>query len=309
MIAVFGSINVDLVTRVPALPRPGETVLAATYATLCGGKGANQAVAAARAAGGLTPVRMVGAVGDDGFGALCRQNLAREGIDISGVVTAAEATGCAFIQVDDAGENVITVASGANRLLTAEALTGTAFQSGDILVLQMEVPPEASLKAAAMARAGTARAGGARVIANLAPVPAGLDAALLKAILQVVDILVVNEHEALQAAAFVAPGARDPLAAAKALAAHSGRTVVATLGGEGAIAVPPSRRMIRAAAPRITPVDTTGAGDTFVGALAAALAEGLELPAAMARACKAASLACLALGAQSSMPRRDAILS
>jgi ribokinase len=304
MIAVFGSINVDLVTRVPALPRPGETVLALSYQTLCGGKGANQAVAAARAAGGLTPVAMIGAVGDDGFGVLSRENLASEGIDVAGVAAAPEPTGCAFIQVEDSGENVITVASGANRLLTAKVMSATALGPGDILVLQMEVPLAESLKAARAARAR-----GARVVANLAPVPADLDAIQLKALLDAVDILVVNEHEALRAAALLIPQAKDPLAAAKAIVAHSGRTVVATLGGEGALAVLPNRKTIRAAAPPITPVDTTGAGDTFVGVFAAALAEGLALEAAMARACKAASLACMALGAQSAMPRREAILS
>jgi ribokinase len=304
MIAVFGSINIDLVARVPALPRPGETVLAQSYRTLCGGKGANQAVAAARACGGVAAVAMVGAVGDDGFGALSRDNLAREGVDVARIVTVADATGCAFIQVEDTGENVITVASGANRLLTAAALEGLRFGPSDALVLQMEVPLAENIRAA-----GIAKAGGARVIANLAPVPAGLDAAQLKALLAAIDILVVNEREAMQAAARLAPSVADPLAAAKAVVAHSGRTVVATLGDKGALAVLPNRKTVHAAAPAIKPVDTTGAGDTFVGVFAAALAEGMALDAAMARACRAASLACLALGAQSAMPTRAAILS
>jgi ribokinase len=304
MITVFGSINIDLVTRVPSLPRPGETVLAASYRTLCGGKGANQAVAAARALGGLSSVRMIGAVGDDGFGALARDNLIREGVDASRLQVCDEGTGCAFIQVDDAGENVITVASGANGMLTAAAMDGAVPTDGDILVVQMETPLRASLLAAERAMKN-----GARVIANLAPVPAGLNAAAVKTLLAVIDILVVNEHEAAQAAVLLEPEARGPLAAAKALAAHSGRTVIATLGSDGAVAVLPNRKTIRVSAPPIAPVDTTGAGDTFVGVLAAGLAEGLALCPAIERACKAASLACMALGAQSSMPHRAVILT
>jgi ribokinase len=299
MITVFGSINVDLVTRVRSLPRPGETVLAEDYATLMGGKGANQAVAAARAAEGLIPVRMIGAVGDDGFGALALANFVREGIDDSGVRTVAAPTGCAFIQVDDAGENVITVASGANRLLTAESLK----PSNGVLVLQMETPLAEGLKAAAAARAA-----GARVIANLAPVPAGLDAAMMTDLMAVTDILVVNEHEAVQAATALGLPAVDPAAAADAIARRSGRTVIATLGAEGAVAALDSGGTLAAAAPAITPVDTTGAGDTFVGVLAAALAEGLALQPAMTRACRAAALACLKLGAQAAMPRRAEII-
>ncbi len=304
MIVVFGSINVDLVTRTSALPRPGETVLAESYATHCGGKGANQAVAAARAAGGLVPVRMVGAVGADGFGALARDNLAREGVDVSGVATVADGTGCAFIQVDDKAENMITVASGANRLLTAEGLTAAGFAPGDVLVLQMEVPFAANLQAAALARAAETR-----VIANLAPVPQGLTAAMLDALMGNVDVLVVNAHEARAAARLVGAvegAARD---FTETLARRYARTVIATLGGDGALAVDPSGETIAVAAPRITPVDTTGAGDTFVGVLAASFAEGLVLRPAMERACKAAALSCLALGAQSAMPRRYAILS
>jgi ribokinase len=304
VITVFGSINIDLVTRVPHLPRPGETVLAASYQTHCGGKGANQAVAAARASGGVVPVRMIGAVGDDGFGVLARDNLGREGVDVSRLRIVAANTGCAFIQVDDAGENVITCASGANQLLNAAALDGLPFAATDVLVLQMEVPLAENLKAAVLARSA-----GARIIANLAPIPAGLDAAGLDQLLAAVDILVVNEHEAAHAAAILSLPADPPGPAVKAIAARTGRTILATLGGDGALAAQPSGEVLTAAAPKITPMDTTGAGDTFVGVLAAALAEGLELRPAMTRACKAAALACMSLGAQSAMPRRAAILS
>jgi ribokinase len=303
MVIVFGSINIDLVTRVSALPHPGETVLAASYATLCGGKGANQAVAAARAAGRVVPVRMIGAVGDDGFGAHSRRNLAEADVDGSAVMTVAAPTGCAFINVDDAGENVITVASGANALLTAEALQGVALHSADVLVLQMETPLAESLKAAR-----SAKKAGARVVANLAPVPAGLTAPDLDALMETTDILVVNEHEALTAVAALGEASLSATDAAAMLARRYGRTIVTTLGSAGAWAALADSSTVSAAASPIRPVDTTGAGDTFVGVLAASLAEGLDLQPAMALACKAASLACLKLGAQAAMPDRTAIL-
>jgi ribokinase len=303
MITVFGSINIDLVTRVRNLPRPGETVLAATYATLCGGKGANQAVAAARATGGAIPVRMAGAVGDDGFGALSRRNLAEAGIDVTAILTVAAPTGCAFINVDESGENVITVASGANALLTAGALDGIAFGAGDVLVLQMEVPLAEGIKAASVAKAA-----GGRVIANLAPVPAGLTAWDLDALMSATDVLIVNEHEALTAAAAMGEVSLAVPDAAAMLARRYARTIVATLGAAGACAALADGSKIPATAPRITPVDTTGAGDTFVGVLAAVLGEGRGMPEAMTLACKAASLACLKLGAQEAMPDRASIL-
>lgn len=303
MITVFGSINVDLVTRVPALPRPGETVLAASYATLMGGKGANQAVAAARASGGAIGVRMTGAVGGDGFGTLARDSLAREGIDVAGVRSVSEPTGCAFIQVDDAGENVITVASGANRAVTETMLDTAALGPGDLLVVQMETPFAATVAAAAAARRR-----GARVIANLAPVPPGLDAGMMAALMPAIDILVVNEVEAAHVGKALGFPDDAPALTARRLAMQAGRAVIATLGGEGAVACTPDGGTLKAAASKIEPVDTTGAGDTFVGALAAFLGEGRELQEALLLACKAASLACMALGAQSAMPRRASIL-
>ncbi|MGL4241420.1 MAG: PfkB family carbohydrate kinase, partial [Beijerinckiaceae bacterium] len=154
-----------------------------------------------------------------------------------------------------------------------------------------------------------ARAGGAAIIANLAPVPAGLAPGDLDVLLAAIDILIVNEHEAEQAAALLGIPSGDSCEAVVAIARRSRRRVVATLGAAGAFSALPSGEVLRAAAPPIAPVDTTGAGDTFVGVLAASLAEGLDLSRAMERACKAASLACLALGAQAAMPRREAILS
>ena len=296
MIVVFGSINVDLVCRVPAIARPGETVLARGYETLHGGKGANQAVAAARAGGGL-PVSMCGRVGDDGFGHAARANLAREGIDVTGVVAGPDPTGCAFIAVDPGGENAITVASGANASLRATDLTHV-FGMGDVLVLQMEVPFGEALVVARRARAG-----GARVLWNFAPALPELDRAACLSLLAASDVLVVNEHEARAAAALIGPENKSAENAATALSA-AGADVVLTRGARGAVLARARAIEAEAGAAAVQVVDTTGAGDTFVGALAICMAEGRDLADGLARSCLAASLACRAAGAQAGMPSR-----
>lgn len=297
MILVFGSINVDLVARVAAIPRPGETVLAPGHETSFGGKGANQAVAAARVS---SPgrVAMVGRVGDDAFGRACRANLEANGVAVDGIDLGAEPTGCAFIVVDAAGENAITVASGANGALEAPAGTWGAMAAPTTLVLQIEVP-----LAPCLAVAGRVRAAGGRVVWNLAPVPAGFTSADLAAVLEVTSLLVVNEHEALAAAGLLDPTVVTPDASGRLLATRCDVACIVTAGSQGAFAVPREGSVTHVAAPRIAPVDTTGAGDTFVGILAAGLDEGRPLPEAMARACRGAALACLAAGAQSAMPR------
>ncbi|KMO35351.1 ribokinase [Methylobacterium variabile] len=299
MIVVFGSINVDLVAEVAAIPCPGETVLAPGYATLFGGKGANQAVAAARVSAPRR-VAMVARVGDDAFGRMCRDNLAANGVDVAGVTTGPEATGCAFITVDAQGENAITVASGANAALGEAAFPEDAALT--TLILQMEVPLAACLSAARRARAA-----GGRVVWNLAPVPATLDPGDLRALLAVTHVLVVNEHEARAAAACLGRPEADGEAAAGLLAEAGGVTCVVTAGARGAFAAHPDGTRIAAAAAPIRPVDTTGAGDTFVGILAAALDDGRAWPAALARACRGASLACLAPGAQAAMPNAQTL--
>ncbi|HYG86697.1 MAG TPA: ribokinase [Azospirillum sp.] len=304
MILVFGSINVDLIARVPAIPRPGETVLSAGYTTAFGGKGANQAVAAARArTSPAVPVLMAGAVGDDAFGRDAVANLAAHGVDTAAVQTVSEPTGCAFITVDHAGENAITVASGANRAVSAAHLADTALRSGGTLVLQMEVPAGESV---AMAR--RARAAGMRVLLNLAPAPAGLTPEALRGLLEPVDVLIVNKHELHAASSVLCPQVSgDDETRAVALAAAAGLVCVVTRGAAGAMAAEPSGALTQAPALPVEPVDTTGAGDAFVGVLAASLTEGQPLPAAMRRACVGASLACRALGAQAALPDADAI--
>jgi ribokinase len=296
MIVVFGSINVDLVCRVPSIARPGETVLARGYETLHGGKGANQAVAAARAGGGL-PVFMCGRVGEDGFGHAARANLVQERIDVGGVLAGPDPTGCAFIAVDPEGENAITVASGANAALRASDLT-RAFEDGDVLVLQMEVPFVEGLSVARHARAG-----GARVVWNLAPASPDLDRAACLSLIGATDVLIVNEHEARAAAALTGPENEDAEKAAAALSA-AGADVVLTRGARGAVLARAGSIVAEARAAAVQVVDTTGAGDTFVGTLATCIAEGRDLFDGLARSCLAASLACRASGAQPGMPTR-----
>jgi ribokinase len=301
MIIIFGSINMDLVARVQRIARPGETVLSRRADSFFGGKGANQAVAAARA--GRVPVAMVAAVGDDPFGKACLDNLKENGVDIAAIRVIEEPTGCAFITVDETGENAITVASGANMAVRAADLPDSLLAQASVLVLQMEVPIPENLAVAARARQA-----GVRVIWNFAPVPLVSDRAAMAELLSATDVLVVNEHEALSIAEIIGEAAGDDyLQAGAALARSFGPACIVTAGSRGAFAIGPDGTQTHAAARPITPVDTTGAGDTFVGVLATGLADGMEIGAAMAKACAAASLACLTPGAQAGMPRRDAL--
>jgi ribokinase len=294
MITVFGSINTDLVTRVAAIPRPGETVHGTDYALIPGGKGANQALAARRAGAG---VRMVGAVGDDEMGRVALRELQAAGVDLSAVTQRKGTTGVAIIAVDKAGENVIILSPGANASVNSGQLDALPFKSGDTLLLQMEVPLAESRAAAAKGRKA-----GARVILSLAPfVP------VAESDLTAVDMLIVNEHEAAALALhFGLPEASGAKGVVTALAKRLGKTVIATLGRNGAVASSGKTAIAVPAIP-VTPVDTTGAGDTFCGVLAALLDEGADLEAAMRYAAAAGSLACLKEGAQPCFPDRDEI--
>ncbi len=283
MILVFGSINIDVLVPVPLLPRPGETVLGGDYALLPGGKGANQALAACRAG---AAVMMAGAVGTDSFADLALATLRRDGVDLALVRQVERPTGCALIMVDTRGENLIAVASGANREAAAASVPDSVLGPGTILVCQMEVPATEN-----WALIRRARAAGARTVLNLAPA-APIDPALIAEI----DVLVANEGEA------AALGA-DPASLARRLR----QALVVTSGGAGSTAFLAGGGHIDTPALAIEPSDTTGAGDTFVGVLAAGLDQGLALAAALRRASAAAGLACLARGAQTAMPDRAAI--
>ncbi|PVE23354.1 ribokinase [Microvirga sp. KLBC 81] len=297
MILVFGSINVDLVARVVSIPRPGETVLSPGYATLFGGKGANQAIAAARAS---LPnrVAIAACVGDDAFGRSARDNLARNGVVADLVANSSEPTGCAFITVDERGENAITVASGANATLTEAPVRDFEVDASTVAVFQMEVPFPSSLNVARHVRAA-----GGRVIWNFAPAPTAFMARDLSDLINETDIFVVNEHEAIAAAALLGCET-DNFEHAGAYLSRNGCICVVTAGARGAFAFHSDGRSEVVEAKPIRPVDTTGAGDTFVGILASGLDEALPLTTALQRACHGASLACLAYGAQAAMPTR-----
>ena len=283
MIVVFGSINVDLIVPVPRLPRAGETVLGGDYAVLPGGKGANQALAARRAG---AKVVLAGAVGADSFAGIALDLLRGDGVDTRLVRVVEQPTGCAAIMVSSEGENTIAVAPGANASARSDQVPDELLGAGTTLVVQMEVPP---CETALLIRRLRTR-GGCSLL-NLAPaVP--IDIALLEEI----DLAVANEGEA-------ATTGSDP----EQLARRLRQGLVVTRGAAGALALLRDGIRIEVPALAIKPVDTTGAGDTFVGVLAAALDLGSPVEAALHRASAAAGLACLARGAQTAMPDEAAI--
>jgi ribokinase len=325
-VVVVGSVNADLVVSVRQLPRPGETVSGGTFARHGGGKGANQAVAAARLG---ARVAFIGAVGDDDLGEEALRELAAEGVDVSAAARLeGVATGVAVIVVDERGENQIAVASGANAALTGDAvaaalaplLTGTAGPAGAPMSAGGAGPagPTASSggsrpagpttaaggagpagvvllghevpEAAVVAGARAARAAGWTAILNPAParpLPDGIDGVLLTP----------NAEEAR-----ALTGEDDPEAAARALAEQTGAPVLVTLGPDGALLLDDAAE--RLPAPAVDVVDTTGAGDAVNGALAAELAAGRPLRDAVRFALAAAALSTRAAGARAGMPRR-----
>lgn len=284
---VAGSANLDFVVRAAHIPAPGQTVLGREFRTFPGGKGANQAVAGARAGGVAT--RFVAAFGDDDFARPIEASLQAAGVELNAVRVADAPTGTAFICVSDEAENAITVAPGANARLAPQHLPSLAGVSH--LLLQLETPIDTVL-----AFAEAAHAAGVVVVLNAAPARA-LPAALLAAL----DILVVNEGEL------------DTLAGAHgSLAERMQRIdnvpmVVTTLGPRGCLARTPGG-WVEQPAFAVEPVDTTAAGDTFCGVLAAALARGLPVPGALREASAAAALTCTRAGAQASIPTRTELL-
>ncbi|MFB7057069.1 ribokinase [Streptomyces vinaceus] len=285
-IAVLGSTNMDLVAYVPKAPRLGETVTGTAFRTVPGGKGANQAVAAARSGG---EVVMIGAVGADEFGVRLRSALTAAGVETAALRTVEGASGTAHITVDDEGGNSIIVIPGANGGVTGlEAGDAARIGAADLLLLQLELPMEAVL-----AGASAARAQGVRTV--LTPAPARM---LPHELLGLVDLLVPNEHEAAALTGFT-----DPLGAAEALLREVPEVVV-TLGAAGALYAARGQEPLTVPAPRVRAVDTTAAGDTFVGALAVALGEGRPMPQALRWASAAAALSVQRPGAQDSMPTR-----
>ena len=280
-VIIVGSANVDQVFRVTTIPAPGETVLSNGFAIALGGKGQNQAVAAARAGASTA---FIAALGDDGFGRSIREGLSGDGIDTSGVRTVDAPTGTALIAVDETGENTIIVEAGANALLELSDEDAAAIAAANVLVLQLEIPLDTVIAAARAARAS-----GTRVLLNAAPIRE-----LPSELLDNVDILVVNEHEG----AFLSRGGD---------VGRLAPTVIVTLGAAGAIAHETVGNGVAVHAPKVTAVDATGAGDTFCGALAARLAEGGTLDEGLRFAVAAASLSVQKHGAVPSIPTRAEI--
>ena len=297
MIVVFGSFNIDVVMSLERLPGPGETVLGGDYMLVPGGKGANQACAAARAAkGSAATVAMIGKIGADDWGDFALARLSEAGVDLDAVARGRSPTGCALICVDAAGENAISVASGANLETEAAQVPERMLGPGHWLVLQMEVPPEENWRLVERARRRDCK-----VLLNVAPA-----ASVPEDVLEAVDVLVFNEVEGRMLAECAGLAADDPLDIARRLRDSHGVTAVATLGPAGAAAFAPGESWRVAALP-VAPVDTTGAGDAFVGNLVVALEAEATLPEALRRASVAAGICCETRGTQTSFPWADQI--
>lgn len=276
-VVVVGSVNMDLVVTAPTLPRPGETVLGETFTTVPGGKGANQAIAAARAGAQCV---FIGAVGQDSFGEALRANLTASGVDISRLRVVPGTSGVALIAVDAKAENLIVVAPGANATLTRlEIQDRLAIEGSDVLLCQLEIPLATVAQAAAAARTA-----GTTVILNAAPARA-----LPSELLAAVDLLVVNQTEA----ATIGEGLEKV------------PRVVMTLGAAGAVYADREGTRLDVPAPRVQAVDTTAAGDAFAGALAVAWAQGRPLGEALRWACAAGAVCATKRGAV--LPTADEI--
>lgn len=289
MILVFGSLNADFFLSVRTFPAPGETVLTPGALVKAGGKGANQAAAAAKA-GGL--VKMVGAVGTDEVAKVPVTALRALGVDCSGMQVSELATGMAMIMVDERGENSIVVASGANTAVSGQAVAQTALNEDTILVMQMEVPPAENFKLLRRAKAA-----GVRTVLNVAPARP-----IPEADLKLADYLILNEIEAdavynsLFEKTFL--GVEEKAAA---IAEKTGGVCLITLGADGVVGAERGK-MFKVSALPVKPVDTTGAGDAFVGIFAAMLDNGLDTRQAARYAAAGAGLACLKIGAQEALP-------
>jgi ribokinase len=299
-VLVLGSINTDLVTRLPRLPEPGMTMIGREFFQAPGGKGANQAVAAARA--GQTPVVLIAAVGDDEYGRASLANLARERLVLDYVQRIGDCpSGVAFILVDDSGENCIAVTPGANERLLPEHVDSVpeeVFPAGGVFLASLEVPR-------ATVRRGLERAKDLALATILNPAPVGNREAVVE-LLPLVDVLTPNEHEAAQLLGRPFRGMEQSLAAAEELRGLGCQNVVITLGKDGAV-VATASSTTRIPAFSVQAVDTTAAGDAFSGALAVAVAEGQRLADAVQFASAAGALAVGVRGAQPSLPARLAI--
>ena len=296
MIVVIGSINMDLVLRVPRMPLPGETLTGGAFRTIPGGKGANQAVACARMSGkgaGAQQVAMVGCVGDDAFGATLRAALVGDGIIDSHITTLpGVASGIASILVDDNGQNTFVIAGGANDLLSPAHIDAAQglIEQADIVVLQLETPMDTVVHAIKLARSL-----GKTVVLNPAPA-----ASLPDGVLELVDYLIPNEIEAAMLAG-VSPEGADAKALAAALQKLGSDNVIITLGAKGVHAALYGGDFTFPAEV-VQAVDTTAAGDTFIGGFVAGLASGMDEAESIQQGQRAAAWSVTKPGAQTSIP-------
>ncbi|GAB2917161.1 ribokinase [Paraburkholderia jirisanensis] len=294
-VAVVGSLNMDLVARAARLPQPGETLAGQSFAQVPGGKGGNQAVAAARLG---AQVAMLGRVGADANGAQLRAGLEAEQIDCAALETSPSApTGVALIIVDDGSQNAIVIIAGSNGELTPDTIARheAVLAAADVVVCQLETPPDA-VQAALTA----ARRLGKAVVLNPAPATGPLPAGWLP----LIDYLIPNETEAAMLTGLPVGTPEEAATAAAALRRAGARNVLVTLGAQGVLAVLDDGVPQHFAAPRVAAVDTTAAGDTFIGGFAAQLAQGAAVGDAIRFGQRAAALSVTRAGAQPSIPTR-----
>jgi len=295
-IVVVGSINMDIVNQVEKFPLPGETIHGKGVDYLPGGKGANQAVAAALAGG---QVEMLGAVGEDSFAPALLESLGRYGVGTKHVLRKPGTSGLAFITVADSGENQIILAEGSNGQVRPEDADDSLLAGAQAVILQNEIPWETNLRVMQACR----RLGGVRLVYNPAPVrPIPEEAYGL------IDLLVVNETEAEGLSGLPVTTAEEAVAAAEELVRRGAGSVLVTLGSKGAVYSDAEGESLFAPARKVRAVDTTAAGDTFIGALVAAGSNGMPIAEAMSFAAAAAAIAVTRPGAQASIPSREEIV-